>query len=54
MWEFYLSISEMAFREEDLMVFQIQLSKRRDTVPLIRDYITQWESGYPEKVTLTG
>ena len=28
MWEFYLAASEMAFREQDMMVFQIQLTKR--------------------------
>ncbi len=54
MWEFYLAISEMAFREKDLMVFQIQLSKSRDAVPLTRDYIAQWENGYREGAALTG
>lgn len=44
MWEFYLAGCEAAFRHAGLVVFQIQLSKRVDTVPLIRDYITDWES----------
>lgn len=39
MWEFYLIICEMAFRKGRLMVFQIQLAKCRDAVPLTRDYI---------------
>jgi cyclopropane-fatty-acyl-phospholipid synthase len=39
MWEFYLAASEMAFRHEALMVFQIQLTKRQDVVPMTRDYI---------------
>lgn len=39
MWEFYLCLSEVAFRHRGCMVFQIQLSKRVDAVPLIRDYI---------------
>lgn len=39
MWEFYLAASEMSFRYDDLMVFQIQLSKTLDAVPLTRDYI---------------
>jgi cyclopropane-fatty-acyl-phospholipid synthase len=39
MWEFYLAASEMAFREQNLMVFQIQLTKRQDVVPMTRDYI---------------
>ena len=29
-WEFYLAVCEMAFRNGRLMVFQIQLAKRRD------------------------
>jgi cyclopropane-fatty-acyl-phospholipid synthase len=39
MWEFYLAASEMSFREQDMMVFQIQLTKRQDVVPMTRDYI---------------
>jgi cyclopropane-fatty-acyl-phospholipid synthase len=29
----------MAFREQALMVFQIQITKRQDVVPMTRDYI---------------
>lgn len=43
MWEFYLAASEMAFREQNMMVFQIQLAKRQDVVPLTRDYILREE-----------
>jgi cyclopropane-fatty-acyl-phospholipid synthase len=39
MWEFYLAGAEMAFRNQGLMVFQIQLAKRIDTLPLARDYM---------------
>ncbi len=39
MWEFYLASSEMAFREQNMMVFQIQLTKRQDVLPMTRDYI---------------
>jgi cyclopropane-fatty-acyl-phospholipid synthase len=39
MWEFYLAASEMAFREQAMMVFQLQLTKRQDVVPITRDYI---------------
>jgi cyclopropane-fatty-acyl-phospholipid synthase len=39
MWEFYLAASEMSFREQNLMVFQIQLTKRQGIVPMTRDYI---------------
>jgi cyclopropane-fatty-acyl-phospholipid synthase len=44
MWEFYLAASEMAFRHQGMMVFQIQLAKRVDTVPLTRDYIAREEA----------
>lgn len=39
MWEFYLAGAEAAFRFENLMVFQIQMAKSRDSVPLTRDYV---------------
>jgi cyclopropane-fatty-acyl-phospholipid synthase len=39
MWEFYLAASEMAFREQALMVFQMQLTRRQGVVPMTRDYI---------------
>jgi cyclopropane-fatty-acyl-phospholipid synthase len=44
MWEFYLAASEMAFREQAMMVFQIQIAKRQDVVPMTRNYITQREA----------
>jgi cyclopropane-fatty-acyl-phospholipid synthase len=43
MWEFYLAGSEVAFRHESLVVFQIQIARRIDAVPLTRDYIVDWE-----------
>jgi cyclopropane-fatty-acyl-phospholipid synthase len=43
MWEMYLISSEVAFRRQDHMVFQMQLSKAVDTVPLTRDYLVHWE-----------
>ena len=43
MWEFYLSGSEAAFRWQDLMVFQIQIAKKNDVVPVTRDYIGRCE-----------
>ena len=43
MWEMYLISSEVAFRRQDYMVFQMQLSKAVDTVPLTRDYLVHWE-----------
>jgi cyclopropane-fatty-acyl-phospholipid synthase len=41
MWEFYLVASELFFRIDDGMVFQIQLAKDRHAVPLTRDYLYQ-------------
>jgi cyclopropane-fatty-acyl-phospholipid synthase len=43
MWEYYLASAEAAFRCEDLVVFQIQLTKRNDTLPATRDYIGEHE-----------
>lgn len=43
MWEFYLIGCEISFRRMGQMVFQIQIAKRQDAVPLTRDYITDWE-----------
>ncbi len=39
MWEFYLAGSEISFRNQGMMNFQIQLSKKLETVPLTRNYI---------------
>jgi len=39
MWEFYLAASEMSFRHGGMMIFQIQLARKQDAVPLTRDYI---------------
>ncbi|HEY0236262.1 MAG TPA: cyclopropane-fatty-acyl-phospholipid synthase family protein [Afipia sp.] len=43
MWEFYLAVSEMTFRKQNVMVLQIQISKRQDVVPFTRDYIAMEE-----------
>lgn len=40
MWRFYLAASELAFRRGGHVVFQIQIAKRQDAVPLTRDYLT--------------
>ena len=46
MWEFYLAGCEASFRFGGIAVFQIQLSKRLNTVPLTRDYIAEWERAH--------
>jgi cyclopropane-fatty-acyl-phospholipid synthase len=61
MWEFYLAGCEGAFRYQNLVVFQIQLVKRIDSLPLTRDYIAEaqqrlaeLERGYSEEPRLAG
>jgi len=44
MWEFYLAASEMSFRKQNLMNFQIQLTRRQGVVPMTRDYIAHEEA----------
>jgi cyclopropane-fatty-acyl-phospholipid synthase len=43
MWEFYLAGAEMDFRYLKAMVFQLQLGKSMGAVPLVRDYMVDWE-----------
>jgi len=43
MWEFYLAGSEASFRWQDLVNFQIQLTRRNDVLPMTRDYIGKCE-----------
>lgn len=45
MWEFYLAGAEMGFRHQGLMVFQVQLAKRVDALPLSRDYMMPTQAG---------
>ncbi len=44
MWEFYLAGCEASFRVGDLAVYQFQLCKKVDVVPLTRDYIGDAEA----------
>jgi len=44
MWEFYLQSCEVGFRRMGWMVFQLQLAKSIDAVPLTRDYIGAFET----------
>jgi cyclopropane-fatty-acyl-phospholipid synthase len=43
MWEFYLAGSETSFRNEGMVVFQMQLAKKIDALPLTRDYMLEEE-----------
>jgi cyclopropane-fatty-acyl-phospholipid synthase len=39
MWEFYLAGAEAAFRYGGMVNWQIQFAKRRDAIPMTRDYM---------------
>ncbi len=43
MWEYYLAGSEVSFRHMGITLFQIQMVKNRETVPMRRDYIGEAE-----------
>jgi len=43
MWEFYLAMCETGFRYQNLMVFQLQLAKNQNALPLTRDYMYEAE-----------
>jgi len=40
MWRYYLAASEMTFRHDLQCVFQVQIARRQDAVPLTRDYMS--------------
>jgi cyclopropane-fatty-acyl-phospholipid synthase len=40
MFEFYLAGSELAFRQQDHVNFQVQITREQSAAPLVRDYIT--------------
>ena len=46
MWEFYLVSAEMMFRTGSQLVFQMQLARKRDAAPVVRDYITDLQRRY--------
>jgi cyclopropane-fatty-acyl-phospholipid synthase len=43
MWDFYLTAMEASFRRQGLVVFQLQMAKRIDTLPITRDYMFEAE-----------
>jgi cyclopropane-fatty-acyl-phospholipid synthase len=44
MWQYYLAAAITAFRHDGHVVYQLQLARKRDTVPLVRDYIAREEA----------
>jgi cyclopropane-fatty-acyl-phospholipid synthase len=51
MWEFYLIGSELTFQFGGHMVWQMQMAKLRDTLPLTRDYLSKAEQAMPLRAT---
>jgi cyclopropane-fatty-acyl-phospholipid synthase len=47
MWEFYLTVCDVAFRHLKQMNFEIQIAPAIDTVPLTRRYIECFEAEHP-------
>ena len=43
MWQFYLAGAVAAFRHDGHLVFQIQLTRKRDAVPIVRTYMEREE-----------
>jgi cyclopropane-fatty-acyl-phospholipid synthase len=50
MWEFYFALCEVGFRHRGSMVFQIQLARRKDAVPMSRDYMAREAAHRPPLV----
>jgi cyclopropane-fatty-acyl-phospholipid synthase len=50
MWEFYLAGSEMAFRHDSMVVHQIQIARRMDTLPITRNYMFEDEQALSERI----
>ncbi|HEX5665994.1 MAG: cyclopropane-fatty-acyl-phospholipid synthase family protein [Hyphomicrobium sp.] len=48
MWEFYLISAEMMFRTGSQEVFHMQLARKRDSAPIVRDYITDVQRKYEQ------
>ena len=48
MWEFYLVSAEMMFRTGSQLVFHMQLARKRDAAPIVRDYITDAQRRFRE------
>lgn len=49
MWEFYLISAELMFQTGSQLVFHMQLSRKRDAMPIVRDYVTDTQRAYIEK-----
>lgn len=52
MWDLYLAASEIAFRHQGHMVFQLQFARRQEALPLTRDYMATREREAAERASL--
>ena len=50
MWQFYLAGALVAFRHDGHLNYQIQLSRRRETLPLTREYMAETEQSIIAKL----
>ncbi len=48
MWEFYLISAEMMFRTGSQEVFHMQLARKRDAAPIVRDYTVDVQRHYEQ------
>ena len=51
MWELYLSVAERVFLQGSSNVFQLQLGRERDAVPITRNYIAEEEARIADRET---
>jgi cyclopropane-fatty-acyl-phospholipid synthase len=49
MWQFYLAGAINAFRNDGHVVFQLQLTRKRDAAPIVRDYIAGTEAALAQR-----
>lgn len=49
MFEFYLISAETMFTTGSQLVFHMQLARKRDAAPIVRDYITDTQRAYMAK-----
>lgn len=52
MWEYYLTSCEVGFRNQDLMIFQMQIMRDKSMIPLTRDYQYQIENMNENEIEL--
>lgn len=55
MWEFYLAMAEVGFRTNDVSLYQLQITRHRERIPMTRDYLAAAEQALREvEIGLSG